>query len=107
MRSLALALALPVLLRAPSAHADEPDGTLAAFAGAATNLAGFIVGGAVLATGHRYAVPNNAGWLSIQGGFVLAPFVAHGVVGEWGRGALFSAIPAAAFAGTVALFDAV
>jgi predicted permease len=107
MRSLAVVLALPVLLFAGFARADEPDTSLAVLAGGATSLAGFIVGGAVLATGHRQTATNNAGWLSIEGGFVLAPLVAHGAVGEWGRGAAFSAVPAAALAGTAVLFDAV
>ena len=50
---------------------------------------------------------NNAGWLTIEGGFTLAPFAAHAVEGEWGRGALFASVPAACLAGSAAEFGVV
>jgi hypothetical protein len=101
-----LALATPshadpptVSLRTPEA----PDGALALFAGSATAVAGFAAGGVLLGTSGDRNEPDNAGWLAIQGGFTLAPLVAHAVVGEWGRGALFSAVPAAMFGGSMGL----
>ena len=50
-------------------------------------------------------VDTRAGWLTICGSFTLSPIVAHGVVGEWGRGLLFAGVPAAMTGGTVALFQ--
>jgi hypothetical protein len=88
------------------ARAEEPDAATAVLVGAATNVAGFIVGGAVLSTSHTNAV-NSAGWLMIESGFVLSPFAAHAVEGEWGRGALFAAVPAACLGGTATLFGVV
>jgi hypothetical protein len=94
------ALALGVLASA-TASADDPSAGLAVLTGAAVNVAGFIAGGAMLATNHSTAL-NNAGWFTIQGGFTLAPLAAHAVEGEWGRGALFASLPAACLAGTAA-----
>jgi hypothetical protein len=100
-------LMVVALLLPPSvASAEEPDAGLAVVVGAASNVAAFIVGGTVLATSHSDAV-NNAGWLTIESGFVLAPFAAHAVEGEWGRGALFAAVPAACLGGTATLFGVV
>ena len=98
-------LAVFALSPAP-ARAEEPDAGLAVLVGAATNVAGFIVGGAVLATSHSSAA-NNAGWLTIESGFVLSPLAAHAVEGEWGRGALFAAVPAGCLAGTASLMGVV
>jgi len=99
--------ALTLAVLAPAmASADEPGAGLAVFTGAAVNVAGFIAGGAMLATNHSTAL-NNAGWFTIEGGFTLAPFAAHAVEGEWGRGALFAALPAACLAGTAAEFGVV
>jgi hypothetical protein len=95
------------LLLVPSpAHAEEPDAGLAILTGAGANLAGFIVGGAILATSHTNT-QNSAGWLTLESGFVLSPLLSHGVEGEWGRGALFASVPAACLAGTATLFGVV
>ena len=59
----------------------------------------------MLGTSGDGSAQNDAGWLAIQGGFVLGPLTGHAVVGEWGRGALFAALPAASFGGSAALFD--
>jgi hypothetical protein len=96
-------LALATLLAAAPARAEPPDTGLAIFTGSATALAGFAAGGLLLGTSGDRTGPNNAGWLTIQAGFALAPLAAHGVVGEWGRGALFAAAPAAMGAGSVGL----
>jgi hypothetical protein len=98
------ALALPLLFAA-NARAERPDPALAFLAGAAPALAGFVVGGALVGTSGDRSEQGNAGWLAIEGGFVLAPLLSHAVAGEWGRAAMFTAVPAASFAGTVALFE--
>ena len=95
--------AFALLFTPSSARADEPDGGLALVVGAATNLAGMVVGGAIMASSSNVRV-DNAGWLTIESAFTIAPFAAHAVVGEWGRGALFASVPAAAVGGTAALF---
>jgi hypothetical protein len=98
------AFALPVVVATPAlAETEEPG--WAFLAGAVPALSGFIVGGLLLGRSDDVSAKNNAGWLAIQGGFVLAPLAAHAVAGEWGRGAAFSAIPAVAFAGSAAVFQ--
>ena len=105
MRSVcALALTFAALLDASSARAQRPDPALAFFAGASVFLAGFAVGGALLATSQSSDRQNNAGWLTIESGFGAAPLIAHGLAGEWVRGAVFAAVPAASAAGTATLF---
>jgi len=105
MKVLAIvALALQPFVAA-DAHAESPDPALAFLAGAAPILAGFVVGGALVGTSHDRAAEDNAGWLTIEGGFVLGPLLSHAVAGEWSRAAVFSATPAASFAGTAALFE--
>jgi hypothetical protein len=100
-----LALALALVAAPREGRAEEPDAGLAVIVGAASNVAGFIVGGSILATRGSNA-RNNAGWMTIESGFILAPFAAHAVEGEWARGALFATVPAACLGGTGALFDA-
>jgi hypothetical protein len=99
--------ALAVGFTSSLARAEEPDGGLALIVGAASSLAGMVVGGALVTTNHASDVTRNAGWLTIESGFTLAPFAAPGAVGEWGRGALFAAAPAAALGGTATLFGLV
>ena len=79
---------------------SEPSPALGFVAGAATHVLGAAIGGALLGASHHDARVNNAGVLTMDAGFALAPFVAHGVVGEWGRGALFSVVPTGTFAAT-------
>jgi len=105
MKVLAIAaLALQPFVAA-NARAESPDPALAFLAGAAPILAGFVVGGAMIGTSHDRAAEDTAGWLTIEGGFVLAPLLSHAVGGEWSRAAVFAATPAASFAGSVALFE--
>jgi hypothetical protein len=96
------------LVACPSpASADEGDsssGWALASAGA-VDVAGFVVGGALLAQGHGDHLRDNAGWLTIESGFVLSPIAAHAVSGEWARGGLFAVVPLAALGVTVALFQ--
>jgi hypothetical protein len=95
---------MATLLVGAPARAADPDPALAFVAGAAISLAGFVAGSTVLATGGDDSGRSNAGWLVIEGGLALAPLAAHGVTGEWGRGAAFTAAPAAMLAGTATLF---
>jgi hypothetical protein len=93
-----VAVILATLLAPEVARADDraPDGALALVTGAVTVFAGFAVGGTLIATGTGNARPTEAGWLTIQAGFAAAPLTSHAVVGEWGRGAVFSALPTVA-----------
>jgi hypothetical protein len=108
MRPLLIVLIVSAVLVVPApARADEPDTALALFTGAAVDTVGFLVGGTLLGTappGGNGDGQRSFGWLAIQAGFTLAPLASHGVVDEWGRGALFAAVPAATLAGTAALF---
>jgi hypothetical protein len=94
-----------VLLPAAPARAEPPDPWVNFVAGAVPAFAGFAVGGVLLGTSRDHASQNNAGWLTLQGGFVLAPLAAHAVADEWARGAVFASPAAAAFAGTIALME--
>ncbi|HEY3816000.1 MAG TPA: hypothetical protein VGL81_02460 [Polyangiaceae bacterium] len=107
MRSLAFPAALTaVLLAAPSARADEPDPAVGFALGAATILAGFIVGGTLVTTNQGNGPMAEAGWFAIEGGFSLAPLVSHAAVGEWARGAVFASLPTATTLGTIPVFAA-
>jgi hypothetical protein len=99
------AAALVCLPRA--ARADEPDTALAFFAGASVNVVAVVAGGTAVSTapsGVGGDARRSFGWLGIETGFVVAPLVAHGIVGEWGRGLLFSILPVAAVAGTAVMY---
>jgi hypothetical protein len=107
MRTFALAhagaaLAAALLASAP-ARAGEPAPALAVVVGGATLLAGFVVGGTIIAASGDDA-SKAAGWFALESGFTLAPLGAHAVVGEWGRGALFAAVPTATTLATVPVF---
>lgn len=113
-RPAAVAVLAVVALTVAPAHGQEsqagqeqkdPGPALAILAGAATTVAGFVVGATVVAANPDSPVRSAAGWLTIEAGFTLAPLAAHGLVGEWGRGAAFSAAPAAMLGGSLALFE--
>jgi hypothetical protein len=107
------AVAVALLLAAAPARAEERDPVVAVAIGAATMVVGFAVGGTIIGT-TAHASPANdvgsdnarniAGWFAIESGFVLAPFASHAVVGEWGRGAVFAAVPAATTVATIPIF---
>jgi hypothetical protein len=104
--SIVLAASALLLVSLP-ARASEPDTGLALLTAAALDTAGFVVGGALIGTspsGGTGDAQRSFGWLAIQAGFTLSPLAAHGVVGEWDRGALFAAAPAAALAGTAGFY---
>jgi|SRR5580704_8675998 len=98
-----IAVAFPCVARADDSGTSS--GWALASAGA-IDVTGFVVGGMLLARGGGDPLRDNAGWLTIESGFVLSPLVAHGVGGEWGRGALFAVVPLATLAVTTALFQA-
>jgi hypothetical protein len=105
MRSVVLAAVVTAMgLSAREARADGPDPAVAVVVGAASVVAGFVVGGTLTATSPGSPPGNEAGWFAIEGGFSLAPLLAHGVVGEWGRGAVFAAVPTATTLATVPVF---
>jgi hypothetical protein len=89
------------------ARADEPDTALALTVAAALDTIGFVVGGAIIGTspaGGSGDAQRSFGWLTIQLGYTASPLLSHGVVGEWGRGALFATVPALALGGTAAFY---
>jgi hypothetical protein len=93
----------------PSAARADEGGASSGWALASAGIidvTGFIVGGTLLAQAHGDHMRDNAGWLTIESGFALAPVASHGVSGEWGRGALFAAAPLVALAVTAGLFQA-
>jgi hypothetical protein len=96
-----LALLAAFALATSPARADKPG--LAFLAGASVFLAGFAAGGVLTATGNANDGQNDAGWLTIEAGFALAPLASHAVAEEWTRGLVFAAPPAAGLAGTATL----
>jgi hypothetical protein len=97
---LCFSLCLGLVLGPRSARAEEASPALGFVAGAATHVLGAAIGGALIGASRHDAQVNNAGVLTMDAGFALAPLVAHGAVGEWGRGALFSVVPVGTFAAT-------
>lgn len=86
------------LVPAARAAADAPSepssrGVKALVTGLATAGASLAYGGFLLTSGHSLAAKHD-GLYVMSLGLTLAPFVAHGVAGEWARGALFSIVPA-------------
>jgi hypothetical protein len=104
MRSLVLPAILVASFVALPARADEPDPAVAVALGGATLLAGFAVGGTLTAMSPGSAGRTEGGWFAIESAFSMAPLVSHGLVGEWGRGAVLAAIPAATTLATVPIF---
>jgi hypothetical protein len=103
--SCGLAIAAAAWLIPATCRAEDRDPARALFTGAAVLVASFTAGGLLVATSGRTATQSNAGWLTMESGFALAPLAAHGVVGEWTRGLAFAALPAASTGGTLALFE--
>jgi hypothetical protein len=92
-----------MLLAPPSRAETSPPQTDGFVAGASVFLAGFVVGGVLIATNNDDDNQTNAGWLTMDAGFALAPFVSHALTGEWTRALWFSAVPSACLAGSAAL----
>lgn len=97
---------LPLMLRAPASHAETSTPSLAFVAGASLFLAGFAVGGVLVATSRSDNGQTDAGWLTMQTAFALAPLTSHALSEEWTRAGLFAAIPFACLAGSATLIAA-
>jgi hypothetical protein len=82
----------------------KPDAVLAGIVGSATAFVGFAVGATIMGQTGDNSPVAMAGWLTMEGGLALAPLTAHAVVGEWGRGLAFSALPMATTLGTIPIF---
>jgi hypothetical protein len=92
-----------VLLASPSQADTTPAPTYGFVAGASVFLAGFVVGGVIVATSNYSDSQTNAGWLTMDAGFALAPFASHAFTGEWTRALWFSGVPSACFAASATL----
>jgi len=92
------------LLVALPARAEPPDPAIALAVGAATVFAGFAAGGTFIATHPGDPALTEAGWFVIESGFTVAPLASHAVVDEWGRGAIFAAVPGATTLATIPVF---
>jgi hypothetical protein len=92
----------PLLLSQP-VPAYQPPVAWSVAAGVATGLVSLAVGGALMATNdHREMA---AGTYVMMTGLALSPAVSHLVSREWGRAAIFGALPTAALIGMVALME--
>ncbi len=89
----------------PKANPAEPSGFGALMLGAATALVPVGIGATILARAPGFGT-KNVGFVVAGAGFVVAPLFAHGIHGEWGRGALFCIPPAAAETGMIAIVSA-
>jgi hypothetical protein len=87
---------------ASAAPPREPRGPTALLTGLAIAGTSFGLAGFMLATDAGLPV-KHAGLGVLHGGLTLAPLAAHGVVGEWGRGAVFAVAPALGGIGMAAL----
>lgn len=67
--------------------------------GAAIEAISFAIGVGLVGSDTAGFDQARAGWMTCSVGFSLAPFVAHGIVGHWARGAIFTALPVAAAVG--------
>jgi hypothetical protein len=112
-RALALACACVCAVSAAPARADDGEGpasgsdprtTRAFFAGVVLELAPFAVGGMMIADSGNRTVRRASVYVSTTG-FTLAPLVAHGLEGEWGRGAVFASVPFACGVGLAVLMQ--
>lgn len=105
-----VAVSLVTMLASQTARAENAAGASlderrpAAFVvGAVTLLVPLALGANMMTLGG--IDPKRAGWYACHAGFVLAPMAAHGVMGEWGRGALFSLVPLAPLGVSVGIVE--
>jgi hypothetical protein len=100
---IALAAAPASAWAAPPEDARPPiEGAVGA--GIATALVPLVIGSVVLAQNDALDRPQGPFYL-IDAGLALAPLVAHGIVGEWKRGLVFSAASSAAALGTTLMLE--
>jgi hypothetical protein len=106
-RSRALAFAVAILLALP-ARADEQSELRGAYAGIGLGTGLFVVAptiGGTLEANYTDIDIKRGGMYLLTGGLMLAPIVSHLFAREWGRAALFGAIPTAAFVSVVTLLQ--
>jgi hypothetical protein len=100
----------PTALADPLAPADAPRrpsrGATALATGLAIAGASLAYGGTLLTSGSSLNVKHD-GLMVMDTGLTLAPLLAHGVAGEWARGALFAIPPALGGVGMAALLASV
>ena len=87
----------------PDDHAKR---TWALAIGIAIDAVSFAVGAATLGNDELAGDRARAGWLTCSAGFAVAPFVAHAIMGQWLRGAAFSAVPLASVVGNAFVLGA-
>ena len=108
MRLSLLLLGVATLLQTSVARGEElsldPPVAAAFVTGAAAQLLPLGIGATLIATSEGRPT-RNAGLYVIESGFIVAPLVAHGVVGEWKRGALFALAPAVTALGMATLIQ--
>ena len=93
----------PILIQQQKGPSYEPPVAWSVAAGVATGLVSLAVGGALMATNdHR---EMEAGTYVMMTGLALAPAISHLVSREWGRSAIFGALPTAALIGMAALLE--
>jgi hypothetical protein len=96
-------LGKPALAASPSEQ-QPPPVAQAALAGIATAFVPLVIGSSILAQNDSLDKPQMPFRL-INAGLGLAPFAGHAVLGEWKRGLLFTAVSAAAAAGTQIMLE--
>lgn len=85
----ALVLCSPAAAQDAAHDEENNDAAVALLAGAGVTFASLTTGGIMITRGEHEFV-KNGGLLGAQSGMILAPFVAHAVVGEVKRGIWFS-----------------
>jgi hypothetical protein len=103
---LLLASASPARAEAPDEKTPtDPPVAIAVVSGVATTLLPMVLG-ATYTAAHQTDGARNVG-VTVSGmGPVLAPIVAHAVLGEWKRAAAFAALPAACEIGIASFLTA-
>ena len=103
-----VALSGPVLAELPPPPADDAHAkrTLALAIGVAIDAVSFAIGAATLASDSLAGDQARAGWITCSAGFAVAPFVSHAIIGQWLRGAAFSAVPLAGVIGNAFVLGA-
>lgn len=106
--SLVAAVVAAVVAAAAGARGDEHEPPVAVAAGAGVGLAmvPLLAGGVLYATNNDDGL-HQTGALVAMAGLVAAPAVAHLMVREWKRAALFAALPPAALIANVVVFHSI
>ena len=93
----------PPIGLAAGAPADEPP-PIGLAAGTATLIVPLIAGSALMAQDHTPHL-QATGVIVMASGFALAPWVAHGLEGSWGRAALYGGVSLALSVAAVAAME--